>query len=72
MSSSSSITLGYWKIRGLAQPIRYLLEYAGLKYDEVLYQAGGPPDFDRSQWTTKKERLGLAFPVSRSVFHRSI
>jgi len=29
--------LGYWPIRGLAEGIRQLLEYTGLKYDQVFY-----------------------------------
>jgi glutathione S-transferase len=33
----SSVTLGYWGIRGLAQPIRFLLEYLGLPYTDHKY-----------------------------------
>lgn len=31
------ITLGYWKIRGLGARVRLILEYVGLKYEEVYY-----------------------------------
>jgi len=31
------VTLGYWKIRGLRQPIVYCLEFAGADYKEELY-----------------------------------
>lgn len=31
-SKNKPILLGYWKIRGLAQPIRYLLEYTEHPY----------------------------------------
>lgn len=54
--------LGYWKIRGLAQPIRLLLAYTETEYEDVKYEAGGPPDYDRSAWYSVKETLGLAFP----------
>ena len=30
--------LGYWDMRGLAQPIRFLLSYLRLRYDEVVYE----------------------------------
>ena len=29
-----SLTLGYWDIRGLAEPIRLLIEYCGLEYKQ--------------------------------------
>ena len=54
--------LGYWNIRGLATPIRLLLEHAGVEYEEQLYDCGGPPTFDRSAWFDKKFTLGLDFP----------
>lgn len=37
--SDTEIVLGYWKIRGLAQPIRYALELAGAHYREDLYES---------------------------------
>merc|ERR1711893_59720 len=54
--------LGYWAIRGLAQPIRFILEYTGTQYEEDRIVAGPAPDFDRSEWTNKKFTLGLDFP----------
>lgn len=54
--------LGYWKIRGLAEPIRLLLTYAGEEFEEKLYESGPAPDFDRSQWLNEKFKLGLDFP----------
>lgn len=54
--------LGYWKIRGLAQSIRFLLEYAEAKYEEKRYEYGPPPNFDRSGWLNEKFTLGLDFP----------
>ncbi|XP_039393633.1 glutathione S-transferase 2-like [Mauremys reevesii] len=57
------ITLGYWDIRGLAHAIRLLLEYTGTPYEDKQYSPSGEgPDYDRSQWTNEKEKLGLDFP----------
>jgi glutathione S-transferase len=56
------VTLGYWKIRGLAQPIRFLLEYANVAYKEVLYEQGDGPEFSRECWLSEKFNLGLDFP----------
>lgn len=54
--------LGYWDIRGLATPIRLLLEQAGVQYEEKLYKCGPPPEFNRSEWLDEKFNLGLDFP----------
>jgi glutathione S-transferase len=47
--------LGYWKIRGLAQPIRLLLKYTGTEFEDVTYVQG-------EAWTSVKFTLGLDFP----------
>ena len=44
---SSKPTLGYWKIRGLGAPVRYLLAYLDVDYDLVEYEQGDGPDFSR-------------------------
>ncbi|XP_022656938.1 glutathione S-transferase Mu 1-like [Varroa jacobsoni] len=54
--------VGYWDIRGLAQPIRYLLAYKEVDYEDKRYSCGPPPDFDLSQWFNEKFTLGLDFP----------
>ncbi|XP_066267337.1 glutathione S-transferase Mu 1-like [Branchiostoma lanceolatum] len=54
--------LAYWKIRGLAQPIRLLLEYTGTEYEEKRYECGPAPDYDRSEWLDVKHSFGLDFP----------
>lgn len=62
---SGKLTLGYWDIRGMAQPIRCLMEYCGLDWEDKLYsQADGnaPVPYDRSSWLDVKETLGLNFP----------
>ncbi|XP_049688624.1 glutathione S-transferase 2 [Accipiter gentilis] len=56
------VTLGYWDIRGLAHAIRLLLEYTETPYQERQYRPGPAPDFDPSDWTNEKEKLGLDFP----------
>jgi len=54
--------LGYWNIRGLAQPIRLLLEYAKIPYEDKRYTAQGPPSWSRKEWTDVKFTLGFDFP----------
>ena len=56
------LELGYWKMRGLAHPIRYLLEYTEHKYDNIMFEQGDPPNFSVESWTSKKNELGLDFP----------
>lgn len=52
----SKIKLGYWKVRGLGQPLRLLLSYTGLDFEEVQYDN---PD----KWFKEdKLNLGLEFP----------
>lgn len=49
-------TLGYWGIRGIVQPIRFLLAYLGVKYTDKRYISG-------EEWFNKdKLNLGLTFP----------
>lgn len=49
-------TLGYWDIRGLGAPIRHLLAYAGVEYEDKRYA-------DPDAWFQKdKFALGLDFP----------
>jgi len=59
---SGSVRLGYWAIRGLAQPIRYLLVYTKTEFVDERYQCGPPPNFDRSSWIDVKSTLPLTFP----------
>ncbi|XP_077541487.1 glutathione S-transferase Mu 2-like [Haemaphysalis longicornis] len=54
--------LGYWDIRGLGQLIRYLLEYAGVPYEDKRYGFGSAPEFRRDAWLSEKHKLGLDFP----------
>ena len=54
--------LGYWKIRGLAQPARYLLAYAGVEYENVMYELGDGPHYRKDSWLEAKQTLSLNFP----------
>ncbi|NXH11998.1 GSTM2 transferase, partial [Bucco capensis] len=56
------LTLGYWDIRGLANPVRMLLEYTETPYQEKFYHLGPAPAYDWKEWTSEKEKLGLDFP----------
>ncbi|KAL4432929.1 hypothetical protein ABPG74_014443 [Tetrahymena malaccensis] len=50
-------TLGYWDVRGLAEPIRLLLSYLKVQYTEKLYQ------FDSNEWIDQdKQTLDHSFP----------
>ena len=59
--------LGYWNIRGYAQPIRLLLGYAGGDFEEVRYNYIPAADgsWDGSEWLSEKFNLGLDFPNVR-------
>ena len=47
-------TLGYWKIRGLAAPIRYMFYQLGVHFSDVTYDTGDAPDYDKSSWLDVK------------------
>ena len=64
---SSVPTLGYFNIRGIAQPIRLLLNYIGVEYNDKRYEFGpGHSMADKESltkhWTADKSNLGLDFP----------
>lgn len=54
-----SITLSYWDIRGLAEPSRLLLRYAGAKWEDKRFVFS--PE-SRGEWNAEKFSLGLDFP----------
>lgn len=56
------VTIAYWSIRGLAQPIRLLLEYTKIPYKDLKYDQGGPPDFDKSCWFDAKATVLGDYP----------
>eukprot|EP00092_Neocalanus_flemingeri_P082036 GFUD01102596.1.p1 GENE.GFUD01102596.1~~GFUD01102596.1.p1 ORF type:complete len:219 (-),score=69.17 GFUD01102596.1:63-719(-) len=53
--------LCYWDIRGLAQPIRLLLNYTGTEFEDRMMSCGPAPGFDKSCWFDNKFSLGLDF-----------
>jgi len=55
-------TLGYWAIRGLAEPLRYMLHYTGTTFEDKQYTLGDAPTFSKDEWLADKDNLGLEFP----------
>jgi len=55
-------TLGYWAIRGLAQPLRYLLHYTGTDFEDKQFEVGPDPATGKDCWLAVKPTLGLDFP----------
>jgi glutathione S-transferase len=52
----SKLVFGYWKVRGLGQPLRLLLAYSGLDFEDVQYDS-------REKWFEgDKQTLGFDFP----------
>ena len=54
--------LGYWRMRGVAQPIRFLLAHLKIEFEERLFELGDAPDFSPSEWTEAAGTLQLDFP----------
>eukprot|EP01114_Cavostelium_apophysatum_P017916 TRINITY_DN541_c0_g1_i1.p1 TRINITY_DN541_c0_g1~~TRINITY_DN541_c0_g1_i1.p1 ORF type:complete len:212 (-),score=40.96 TRINITY_DN541_c0_g1_i1:56-691(-) len=50
-----ALTIAYWDIRGLAQAIRFQLEYSGIQYNDKRFQSG-------DAWFAEKANLGVDFP----------
>lgn len=66
----AEIILGYWKIRGAGQQLRFMLEYLGLKYKEDFYEQGDKEqNFSVSQWIDAKDSLNLSFPSLPYLVH---
>jgi len=61
-SNSNQIVLGYWAIRGLAEPSRLALHYAKVSYTDKMYVQGDAPEYSRDEWLSEKQKLGLDFP----------
>ncbi|GBL88106.1 Glutathione S-transferase Mu 2 [Araneus ventricosus] len=49
-------TLGYWNFRGMAEPIRYLLHYKKVDFEDKQYT------FGTEDWQKEEFELGLDFP----------
>lgn len=62
MTSKNQLILGYWDIRGFAEPSRLLLHYTKTPFTNKVYRFGDAPDFNRAEWLNDKNSLGLDFP----------
>lgn len=52
---------GYWKIHGLATPIRLLLSYTKTPYVDEMFEQGDGPEFSREAWLSVKSTLDIPF-----------
>lgn len=60
-----TLTIGYWKIRGLRTPITWCLEYGGIEYKEELHEMemGEDGQWHKNKWFNEiKPNLPLTFP----------
>ena len=49
--SDGKVTIGYWKIRGLAAPLRMIMVHAGAEFEDKQYAVTGEPgNWDTSSW----------------------
>ena len=63
--AGAEFELGYWAIRGLGQPIRFLLAHAEVAFSEVrlgVNQDGSIVADESHDWTTHKDTLSVPFP----------
>ena len=58
------LTLGYWKIQGLASAARMMLVYKGIDFENKMYAVTTDKKgaYDLSAWLDVKFSLGLDFP----------
>eukprot|EP01080_Neovahlkampfia_damariscottae_P004927 gene4927-8524_t len=62
-NKDSKIVLGYWKIRGLASPIRFLLAILKINFKQELYEEKlVDGKWSKTEWFDVKSNLGLDFP----------
>ncbi len=59
--------MGYWDIRALGEPIRYLLKYAAIQFNDKRYPIGEGTSLKdvkslNKYWDEDKYNLGLDFP----------
>lgn len=73
----AKIEIGYWAIRGLGQPIRFLLAFADVPFSEV--RLGANPDgtlitdksIESADWAAYKKTIALPFPNLPYLIDRS-
>jgi len=52
--------MGYWKIRGLAHPIRFLFHYLEVDFEDKYYDF--TPEMTKDYWYADREKLNLPLP----------
>ena len=63
--TNAKFELGYWAIRGLGQPIRFLLAHAEAAFSEIRFGVnhdGSIAEDESQDWATHKDTLSLPFP----------
>lgn len=62
--AAEPVVIGYWAIRGLAQPIRNLCRYMGIAWKDELFTQGDAPEYSRDEWLKAKDAMAdeLAYP----------
>ncbi|ODM95748.1 Glutathione S-transferase Mu 2 [Orchesella cincta] len=58
--AQSKPVLGYWKIRGLAHPVRFLLAYLEVDFEDKYYEL--TPELKKDYWYADRSKLNLEFP----------
>jgi glutathione S-transferase len=71
-SDQNQIILGYWAIRGLAEPSRITLHYTKTPFINKTYEQGDAPDYRRDEWLNEKQKLGLDFPNLPYLIHGNL
>ncbi|CEM22076.1 unnamed protein product [Vitrella brassicaformis CCMP3155] len=62
-NGAPKVVLGYWDIRGLAQPCRLLLEYSNVPFEDKKYALEATPEggWSAKSWLDVKHTLGVEF-----------
>lgn len=63
MSHSTTLKLVYWDMRGFAEPIRHLLRYTKVPFEDIRHSFTHNGEFpSRESWLNEKHTLKLTFP----------
>lgn len=60
--SKMSVTLGYWDTRAICEPIRLMLHYCEINFNDKRYKVGPPPHYDKNEWNSVKNEVDLDIP----------
>jgi len=64
MEEDKKLEIGYWKIRGLAAPLRMMCVYSGVDFNNAAYEVTGEPgNYDLSAWFDVKPTLKEKNPL---------